>query len=196
MAESNSAAVLPYLLLLPFSFSIRSINNIFWPRVTALIISSFSADEMSGAVIFLAPSLVLCHSHFPSVMSLRRSCLVTLWCHISSADGSLSPLQHVHRCYNWSPEWISKVAPLIMMWASNSACCLMASADQIPVGDVGETPGILINGRFVSAQQPCANAISLRFVSFLFHRTFLVKQVCQVGVTLLTCLHPAAKFLF
>lgn len=76
---------------------------------------------MSGAVIFLAPSLGLCHSHFPSVMSLRRSCLVTLWCHISSADGTPSPLQHGHRCHNWSPEWISKVASLIRMSPSYSA---------------------------------------------------------------------------
>lgn len=76
---------------------------------------------MSDAVIFLARSLGLCHSHFPSVMSLRRSCLVTLWCHISSADGSPSPLQHGHRCHNWSPEWISKVASLIRMSPSYPA---------------------------------------------------------------------------
>lgn len=120
--DNNSAAVLPYLLISPlFFFHPSHKQYFFWPRVAALIISSFSADEMSDAVIFLARSLGLCHSHFPSVMSLRRSCLVTLWCHISSADGSPSPLQHGHRCHNWSPEWISKVASLIRMSPSYPA---------------------------------------------------------------------------
>lgn len=150
---------------------------------------------MSGAVIFLAPSLALCHSHFPSVMSLRRSCLVTLWCHISGADGSLPPLQHVHRCYNWSPEWLSKVASLITMWASNSACCLMASADQIPVGDVGETLGMF------DWWQICVSSTTLyKCKFFLFWLLFLSirffwqnKFVRSEWLSLRGCIQPQSS---
>lgn len=150
---------------------------------------------MSGAVIFLAPSLGLCHSHFPSVMSLRRSCLVTLWCHISSADGSPSPLQHGHRCHNWSPEWISKVASLIRMSPSYPAHGFHGLGWSNPnlrrPGDSGRCVWLIADLCRLN------NLVQLQFLSVLAPFSaglfFGGKQVCPVRVTQLTWLQPAAN---